>query len=242
MLKKLIFGKYDSNHKLKPAIKNQAKNVKRIWNNKTYKDFGIERILRLFLVSIQFIFPALYIRHISGLFGLLQRKIFVELYVLIKLCLPLIFFYYHLTDQFIIAIFTGYMLVETVIYLTSLIFLSDIYAQPISYKRSVVLLFVNYVEVILEFAVLYSFFNLNYNIFPEQLVKDIDIIYFSFVSFSPIGFGEINSVVDYGKLLVIGQIFVFLIFGGLFLSVFTSNIGEMTYFNSHKAKKWTKRK
>ena len=91
MLKKLIFGKYDSNHKLKPAIKNQAKNVKRIWNNKTYKDFGIERILRLFLVSIQFIFPALYIRHISGLFGLLQRKIFVELYVLIKLCLPLIF-------------------------------------------------------------------------------------------------------------------------------------------------------
>ena len=74
------------------------------------------------------------------------------------------------------------------------------------------MLFVNYVEVILEFAVLYSFFNLNYNIFPGQLVKDIDIIYFSFVSFSPIGFGEINSVVDYGKLLVIPMVFPLITF------------------------------
>lgn len=240
MLKKLIFGKYDSTHKLRPALKNQAKNVKRIWNNKTYKDFGIERILRLFLILIQFIFPALYLKHISGLFGLLNRKLFVEIYVLLKLSFPVIFFYYDLTDSVFVALFTGYMLLETVVYLTSLIFLSDIYAQPISYKRSVVLLFVNYVEVILEFAVLYSFFNLNYSIFPGQLVKDIDIIYFSFVSFSPIGFGEINSVVDYGKLIVMGQIFVFLIFGGLFLSVFTSNLGELTYFNSHKVEKWKK--
>lgn len=240
MLKKLILGTYESSHKLKPAIRNQVTNVSRIWNNKTYKDFGIERLLRLFLVSIQFAFPALYIRHLSGLFGLISRKIFVEIYVLIKLFSPILFFYLDITDSIWVAVFTSYMLIETVIYLSSLIFLSDIYAQPISYKRSVVLLFINYVEVILEFAVLYSFFNINFDIFPGQLVKDIDIIYFSFVSFSPIGFGEINSVVDYGKLIVISQIFVFLIFGGLFLSVFTSNIGEMTYFNSHKAKKWKK--
>ncbi|MEZ4779485.1 MAG: ion channel [Flavobacteriaceae bacterium] len=241
MIKKLILGSYKSEHKLKPAIKNQIKNIKRVWNNDVYKDFGIERVLRLFLVVIQFAFPALYLRQLSGLFGLLGRKIMVEFYVIIKLILPVLFFYLDITNNIIVVIIAIYILLETVIYLTSLIFLSDVYAQPISYKRSVVLLFINYVEVILEFAVIYSYFNINYKIFPGDLVKDIDIIYFSFVSFSPIGFGEIDSILYHGKLIVICQIFVFLIFGGLFLSVFTSNIGKMTYFNSHKEKKWKKK-
>lgn len=242
IVKQLFLGKYKSEHELKPAIKNQAKNVKRVWKNIKTKDFGLERLLRLFLVTVQFLFPGLYIRHISGLYSLITRKIAVEIYVILKLTLPLLFFWFDLTHLPWIAIINTYFLVETVLYLSNLIFLSDIYAQPISYKRSILLLFINYVEIVLEFAILYSYFNLNNGIFPDQILKDIDIIYFSFVSFSPIGFAEINSIIDMGKVLVISQIFVFLIFGGLFLSVFASNIGQLTYFNSHKEKKWKKNK
>ena len=226
-------------YRLNPAISNQVKNVKRVWNNKKYKDFGIERLVRLFLVLIQFIFPALYIRHFSGKLGLLSRKLGVEIYVIIKLILPLMFFKFHLTDNTFILFFTVYMLVETILYLSSLIFLSDIYASPITYKRSLLLLFINFVEIGLEYAVILSFFNIHYNnFFSPDLNSTIDIIYFSFVSLSTLGFGDISVTTNIGKIIVLSQILTFILFVGLFLNFYASKIHELTYFNTKQKPKW----
>jgi len=238
---KLFIGTYKLQYRLNPAIPNQVKNVKRVWNNSKYKDFGIERLVRLFLVSIQFIFPALYVRHFSGKMGLLGRKLGVEVYVIFKLILPLIFIRFHLTDSPIILGITIYMLAETLLYLSSLIFLSDIYASPITYKRSLLLLFINFVEIGLEYAVIFSFFNSHYTgFFSQNINSSIDIIYFSFVSFSTLGFGDISVTNNIGKIIVLSQILTFILFVGLFLNFYASKIHELTYFNSKRKPKWDK--
>ncbi len=238
---KLFIGTYKPEYRLNPAISNQVKNVKRVWKNSKYNNFGIERLARLFLVLIQFVFPALYIRHITGKMGLLGRKLGVEIYVISKLILPLIFFKLHLTSNPIVLGIIIYMLLETLLYLSSLIFLSDIYASPITYKRSLLLLFINFIEIGLEYAVIFSFFNSHYaNFFSDKINSSLDIIYFSFVSLSTLGFGDISVINNIGKVIILFQILTFILFVGLFLNFYASKIHEMTYFNTKQKDKRNK--
>lgn len=232
-------------NKLRPAIKNQWLNVKRIWNNEHYNDFGIERILRLSLALLLFIFPGLYVRHFFGKMGLLGRKLGIEFYVLIKLFLPFIFFKFNLTEYLIVAIVSGVMAIETILYLATLIYLSNEFAKPISYRRSITTLFINYIEVCLDFAVIYSFCNLTIpNFFNHPLTTDLQSIYFSFVTSATVGYGDITTNNSFGQFLIISQILIFLIFIALFINYFASKVQDPTFYNTKPeySEKWQKSK
>ena len=220
-------------NKLQPAIKNQWQNVLLIWTNKHYNDFGLERIIRLTLALLAFIFPGLYIRDIFGRFGLLGRKLGVEFYVLFKLFLPILFFKLDWTDNLIVAIVSGVMAVETIVYLATLIYLSNEFAKPISYRRSLTTLFINYIEICLNYAVIYSYCNLTIPaFFKEKLTTDIQTIYFSFATSATVGYGDIVITNSFGQLLVISQIILFLVFVVLFLNFFASKVQEPSYYNA----------
>lgn len=230
---------------LRPAIKNQCLNVARIWRNKHHNDFGIERLMRLTLALLLFVFPGLYIRHLFGKMGLLGRKLAIEMYVLLKLMLPLIFFAFDLTANIWVAIFSGIMAIETVVYLISLIYLSNEFARPISYRRSLTAVFINYIEICLDFAIIYSYCNLTIpDFFNNPLTTDVQAIYFSFVTSATVGYGDIFTCTSFGHILVIFQIIIFLFFAALFISFFASKVHEPTYYNN-KPKyddKWQKPK
>ena len=92
IVKKLLFGRPEENIQLDhTTILNQKKNLKKVWDNEKHNDIGLEKILRLFLVAIQFAFPGIYIRDRYGRKGLTYKNLAVEFYVLIKTLLPLIF-------------------------------------------------------------------------------------------------------------------------------------------------------
>ncbi len=231
----LLLGQEHSKpkNKLRPAIKNQCLNVKRIWNNEHYNDFGIERLIRLFLALLLFIFPGLYIRAVFSKFGLLGRKLSVEFYVILKLILPIIFFKLDWTNNVIVAIISAIMAIETIIYLAALIFLSNEFARPISYRRSLTTLFINYIEVCLDYAVIYSYCNFAIpGFFKEKLTTDIQAVYFSFVTSATVGYGDILVVKPFGQYLVISQVILFLVFVGLFINFFTSKVQDPTYYNA----------
>lgn len=231
----LLLGQEHSRptNKLRPAIQNQCLNVKRVWNNKYYNDFGIERITRLALALSLFLFPGLYVRHLFGKLGLLGRKLGIEFYVLLKLFLPLVFFKLNLTKYLIVAIISGIMAIETILYLAALIYLSNEFTKPISYRRSVTTLFINYIQVCLDFAVIYSFCNLTIpNFFNHTLTTDLHSIYFSFVTSATVGYGDITTNNPIGQILVISQIIIFLIFIALFINFFGSKVQDSTYYNA----------
>lgn len=204
---------------VRPAIKSQGWKVSKIWNEQKEKTFGIERLLRLFLVVSAYIFPGLYVRHISGYGGLLCRKLATEFYVVVKLCLPLAVFALELQSNVFILALTGYLLIETLLYLLGLIFLSDIYVSPISNKRSYLMVMINYVEICLGFAVLYEGFAS-----ISGLKGSIDAIYFSFITATTIGYGDMLPNNPESKILVIIQSMYTLVLIGLVLTNFTSNI------------------
>lgn len=230
---KLLLGTKEPKYTIRRhAIFIYKLNVIRIWRNKKYNDFGLERFFRLFLACSQFVFIlSLLVRDISGRLGLIGRKLGVEFYVIFKLVLPLsLLIFSRIDSSFQIAIVT-YMLIETLLYLNCLIFLSDVFAKPISYKRSILLLFLNYIEVALEYAVIYAYFNNTKREFLSTNITNMKAVYFSFVTSATVGYGDIYPKTDLGYFIVVSQILVSLIFVALYLNFYSSRIENISYYN-----------
>jgi hypothetical protein len=218
-LKKLFFGKPEHNTTIaKSVVDGQLENLRKIWENENHNDTGLERILRLFLLSIQFLFPGIYIREIFSKRGLTYKNLAIEFYVLFKFFFPLVILFTEKSHSPVLLFLTVYLLTETVTYLGSLVFTSDIQNQTRSANRTILLLFVNYLEISLQFGVLFA----GFDALTPNATTPIDYIYFSFVTSASVGFGDIHPTTQLGKMMVCCQSFLFLIFVVLFFNYFSS--------------------
>ncbi len=228
IFKKLLFGRQEENIQLHhTSIGNQWRNLKKVWNNEKHNDIGLEKILRLFLVAVQFAFPGIYIRDKFGRKGLTWKNLAIEAYVVFKTILPLLFLLTGVYSNGFVIFITSYLLAETILYVATLIFVSDIFAKPRSYRRSVLLLYFNYFEIVLAFAVIYG----GLNLLNSRAESIIDFIYFSFVTSATIGYGDVYPTTDLGKIMVSFQSIVFLVFIVLFLNFFSSKVEDKDYFD-----------
>ncbi len=212
------------------TIPMRIKNIKAIWNNEFDDDNGIEKMLRLFLAVSQFFFPGLYVKHFFSRRLNPFQDLAIDVYVLLKVVFPFILISTGLAkNDFCLAILI-WLMAETMLYVPRLIFASDIIEKPRSYRRSMLLLFVNYIEIILDFAVLYA----HGNYLNKAFMHWFDPIYFSFITASTIGFGDFHPVTPIGKFLVSFQSTLIIVFVALFLNFFTGKIESKGYFGEDK--------
>jgi hypothetical protein len=229
-IKKLLLGKISKRDKPKyNPIEKRIQNILSIWNNDHQEDNGIEKIVRLLLSSSQLFFPGIYIKYLAFKSAHEYSDLAIDFYVLAKVIFPLVILINDLQHCTLIIVLLIYLLLETVLYIPTLIFASDLFSRPRSYRRSMMMLFLNYVEIVFSFGVLYSCGNyLN-----KPFLHWIDAIYFSIVTSSSIGYGDFYPITTTGKLLVILQAFLFLVFIVLFLNFFSAKIKSKGYFD-HK--------
>ena len=226
ILYKIFYGKPEYNKRLKDsAYHSYLTNLKKIWNNERHHDIGFEKILRLFLVFIQIFFLGIHIRNFFGKYGIVTRNMAIEFYVLIKTVMPVIFLLTGFYHYFAAVIITSYLLFETICYVSSLIFVSDMFVRPRSYRRNILMLFLNYIEISLSFAVIYAGLGLLGDHFPgDHTYTVIDYIYFSIVTSTTIGFGDIHPITSLGKMMVCIQAVMVVAFIVLFLNFFGSKV------------------
>ena len=227
ILRKLLVGKVSINYKPKlNPIQKSILNTRAIWNNDHQDDNGIEKMVRLFLSGSQLLFPGIYIKYLACKKGYEYQDLALDFYVIAKVVFPLLTLIYDWqTNDYIVWILI-YLLLETVLYIPTLIFASDLFSRPRSYKRSMLLLFFNYLEIVVSFGVLYTL--------GENMNKPFghwfDPIYFSMVSSSSIGFGDYYPVTTFGKVLESLQAMFFLSFVVLFLNFFSTKVKSKGYF------------
>lgn len=197
-------------------LRGRINNILAIWNNDHQDDNGLEKIVRLFLSSSQLLFPGIYIKHLAEKKGAGYQDLAMDGYILGKVIFPLYIIINNLEHNNIILWIMIYLLAETVLYIPTLIFASDLFAKPRSYKRSMLMLFFNYSEIIFSFAVLYS----SGNYLNQPFYHWYDPIYFSVVTSSTIGYGEYYPVAPLGKFMVSIQALLFIFFVILFLNFF----------------------
>jgi hypothetical protein len=228
-VKKLFIGK-DSSSEARPdsVLKRRANNIAAIWKNEHHEDIGIEKMLRLFLALTQFVFAGTYIKHIFGKKGVSYQELSLDVYILIKVTFPIYVLYAGLYHNPIIFFFVLWFLAETVLYIPTLIFASDIFTRPRSYRRSMLLLFLNYIEIIVSFGVIYA----RGNYFNQPFNHWFDPIYFSCITSFTVGYGDYFPVTPVGKFFVSVQSLIFLVFVVLFLNFFSNKVEKKGYFNN----------
>lgn len=228
MFKKLIFGSSPSQElSARSVISKRWNNIVSIWNNEQEEDIGLEKVLRLLLAISQFIFPGIYLKHFIGRRRILFQELTVDLYVLFKIGWNLWIVYNGFQDNDVLVWITIWLMTETLLHIPTLIFASDIFSRPRSYRRSMLLLFFNYLEVVLGFAVLYS----SGDYMSPKFTHWFDPVYFSFISGATVGFGDYVPINPMGKLLVVLQVVIFIIFAALFLNFFSNKVEQKGYFD-----------
>lgn len=229
ILKKLFLGNLSKIEKPEfNPVQKRIQNINAIWNNNHQNDNGIEKLVRLFLSSSQLLFPGVYIKYLAYLIGYEYRDLALDFYVLLKVLFPLLILMNHWQEFNFVIWLMIYVLLETVLYIPTLIFASDMISKPNSYKRSMLLLFLNYVEIIFSFAVLYSCGNYLNQPFHHWF----DAIYFSTINSASIGYGDFYPVTTIGRVLATAQAFLFLFFVVLFMNFFTTKIKSKGYFDN----------
>jgi len=186
--------------KVQEAYAQQLKLVKEVWNEQT---FGLERLVRLFLCLVQFLFPVLLIRDIFGRLGPLGRRLAVETYTVLKFLFPLFVLWQGWFKHPFVIFLVIYFASDTFIHLLHLIFLSDLHPVAASYRRSLLLIFLHYAEVAFDFAVIYMAYDL--------LTRQMDVmtaLYFSLVATTTVGFGDICAKNTAGQIVVMTQLSV----------------------------------
>lgn len=136
ILKKLLVGKVNKNYapKFNP-IQKRILNIKSIWNNDHQDDNGIEKIVRLLLSSSQLMFPGIYIKYYACKIGHEYQDLALDSYVLAKVIFPFLILINGWQNNEYVIWGLIFVLLETVLYIPTLIFASDLFSRPRSYKR-----------------------------------------------------------------------------------------------------------
>lgn len=227
-VQKLFLGKSSNGVQAEyNPIQKRIQNIKSIWDNDHEDDNGIEKIFRLLLSSSQLLFPGIYIKYFSRKKGIEYQDLAIDIYILIKVAFPItILIYQWYTIDWVVIVMT-YLFLETIFYIPTLIFASDLFSRPRSYRRSMLLLFFNYLEIVLAYAVFYSCGNYLNKPFEHWF----DAVYFSIITSSSIGYGDFHPVLPMGKFLVSTQALLFLFFIVLFLNFFSTKVKSRGYFD-----------
>ncbi len=227
-LKKLILGKASANKPMtEGTIHKRLRNIKAIWNNDHHDDMGIEKLVRLFLAISQFFFPGIYLKELFGKKGKAYRDLSVDGIVIVKLLFSFSILYFGLQSNNILFGILLWFITETMLYVPTLIFASDLFSKPRSYRRSMLLLFFNYLEIVLSFAVIH----MRGNYLNKPLEHWFDPIYFSLVTSASIGFGDYYPITFTGKVVTGLQSLIYLIFVVMFLNFFSSKVENKGYFD-----------
>lgn len=232
-LRKLLLGNITKTDKplLKVnPIRKRILNIQSIWNNDHQEDNGIEKIFRLFLSISQLIFPGVYIKYLFSRKNYEYQDIAMDTYIILKLLFPIYILKNNLQDQNILIYIMVNVLLETILYIPTLIFASDMLSRPKSYKRSMLLLFLNYLEIVFAFAVLYTLGD-NMN---KPFTHWFDAVYFSIITANSVGYGDFYPVTPYAKALVSIQAMFFLSFVVLFLNFFSAKVKNKGYFDNEE--------
>lgn len=222
-LRKLIVGRGQrADHERRSTIGHRWENVRAIWNNTFEEDAGLEKLVRLVLACSQFLFPGMYVKHAFWRMGPLYQDLAMELFVVLKTFFPLIVLRMGWqTDPWVLGLAIWLML-ETVLYIPTLIFASDVFATPRSYRRTTLLLFLNYIEVVLSFAVIYA----SQPMLNKAFTDWTEAVYFSMVTSNTIGFGDLYPVTPLGRLLVVLQTLFYLSYIVLVINFFSFRLGR----------------
>ena len=208
--------------------------LRAIWRQTNYRDFGIERLLRITLKLLAFIMPGtLYRAAVDRIGGgsFLFRRTAIEWLATIKLLWYVVLFKLGLTTHGGWLVVAAVLSFDTVHFLMCRIFLADLSRGHTSFKRSLVLVIVNFTEITLFFATLYTYLDrylraMGIAAFNHHPLSGVQAVYFAFVTATTVGYGDVHPIHPLLMKVVVAQIGISLFFVVIFFSTVVGNLDK----------------
>lgn len=200
--------------------------IKKIWNNHAPHEAvqWIEKYLILMVLWLKMLMPSFWIRHYAEQH--IHTRWLFDLYVVLKPLLFFTFMYFHLHVYPLVMVLILYLMFDLILYIFWLVILHDLFTKPISIRKNLILLWANYMEIVMWFAVLYLHRDaidfIGYK--KEWTIWMIDAIYYSMSTLSTVWYGDVASSWHTGMLLTMIQLFISIMFVGIVMSWFVSQL------------------
>jgi hypothetical protein len=198
-------------------VSSQRADLQKVWDTPS---LGLTRLAKLALCILPFAFPVLWITEL--LKNADRRLIFLSVdgYVVLRAALLTGLLLCPIKQSCSITFMATYFLLDILVYVSGVVFLADVYGRPLSSVRSLLLMLVNFGEVVLAFAVLHW----QWGGLSVDLPSTVDAFYFSAVTATTLGDANIYPVTSSGKIRVLLQLGVSLVFISVFLSAALSRL------------------
>ncbi len=169
---------------------------------------------------MRFISPMLYISHCLRNKKTNIIHVSSDIYVLFRLGMLSILLFCNCIPRWLITVVALFFLFDILQYVSAIVFLSDVYKQPVSAKRTLMFFIINYFETILVFAI----FHRQWGGLNVVNICSVQSLYFSMVTSTTLGFGDISPVNSSAQLRVVAQLVVSLLFVTIFISNASSRV------------------
>lgn len=179
--------------------------------------FGLERIFCMLLCLLLLLMPATLIREVSGRFGPVPRKLAIEAWVVAR-PLGLAIVLWRFASAPAVPWLVGLALLDLYLHLFGILFLARLPAPPAPSRRSLLLLGINFVDVVLSFALLYAHHSVIRSSSGETITAPGALVFFSLVTAATVGFGDLVPQAGLGRGLVSLQIAASVVFLSVFIS------------------------
>lgn len=122
--------------------------------------FCAKGIRQALMIIRLFFFPWMCLKDLFGGRDWEKRRQFTEIFTISKMIFPVFILWYNLwnTGFWLVPCLIIYNMCDTITYLLVLILMSDIQRPSANIIRSIIMLFINYIEVSLDLAVLYIWY------------------------------------------------------------------------------------
>ena len=232
------------NNIAKPYYATQCKRLKEIRKNEKYKAFGIEWTVRVILQFAAIFVPSGLVKCLSNGQPLLTRRKHIEMFAFAKVLLAYGLVRLGLANSFWVLLIIIILCLDTLHALLSRIFLDFEWREVVSYKRNMIMVFVNYIEVVLCFAAIYQYCDNNQDlhqgaafVINNQIsvgtshLTPVQVIYFSFITAATIGYGDISPSAGLVQNMVTLQVIVSLFFIVVIVGNVMANLGNDGFLN-----------
>jgi hypothetical protein len=187
--------------------------------------FLLERLVLALLCLLLLPTVGTFVRWIGGLGSRGLRKLLVELYVVAKTFIAGWILWSNSWNSVFFHWLAVYCLAELFLNLAAVVLLRDFWRRPISWNRSLILAAFNFYEFTSWFAILY--------LYHRALIEGQSTVtesgaafYFSVITASTVGYGDITPTAGIGRTLAIIQISLSLCFIAAVIAYFISSLNS----------------
>ncbi len=191
--------------------------------------FPLSPLERLFMMALVLTrsFSLVRLTHIFS--GYKVRSALSETYVVLWLLILTTLLWHAFTPLWLLIGVVVYRIVDGMNYRLCILFVNRYkeHGELHSINRTLLLLILNYVEIIIAFAILFLNTASAGTRLGEVITRPVTALYFSLVTITTLGFGDIQPLTDLGRWLVISEISLGFVFVVLVFAAFLTGLASM---------------